>query len=317
MKKILITIKYFYFSIYQAYKNWKRYNNSEYELDRLDFKLLVHTHSIEKGLSIEKPRLGFGHAKQQEMMEWITKLQKSDSKFYAETIQMAVASLWAYLKYHEIHNYKDEFIEKICAFLELNQYDDTEQKLGGVQKIKKKDMHFNIEDVEKMFTTRHSIRDFADSEVEMARIEKAIRLAQSCPSACNRQGVRTYIVHSKKADALKTWLTGIGGFEDTVKEFILITGKLSAYKPDDYYQYVVSASIFAAYLSLTLHTYGLGACIIQRAVVWTEEWEEIQKKYKIPLDEQAICVLGVGNLKDEFSVPVSHRFDIQNISTWI
>ena len=136
------------------------------------------------------------------MMEWITKLQKSDSKFYAETIQMAVASLWAYLKYHEIHNYKDEFIEKICAFLELNQYDDTEQKLGGVQKIKKKDMHFNIEDVEKMFTTRHSIRDFADSEVEMARIEKAIRLAQSCPSACNRQGVRTYIVHSKKADML-------------------------------------------------------------------------------------------------------------------
>ena len=79
----------------------------------------------------------------------------------------------------------------------------------------------------------------------------------------------------------------------------------------------MSASIFAAYLSLTLHTYGLGACIIQRAVVWTEEWEEIQKKYKIPLDEQAICVLGVGNLKDEFSVPVSHRFDIQNISTWI
>ena len=111
----------------------------------------------------------------------------------------------------------------------------------------------------------------------------------------------------KDATVFKEWMNGTGGFEQAIKEFILITAKRSVYMPHEINQYIVSASMYAAYLSLALHAYGLGACVVQRSVVINEKWERIRKILDIPGDEQAICLLGIGNLKDEYCVPVSHR----------
>lgn len=47
-------------------------------------------------------------------------------------------------------------------------------------------------------------------------------------------------------------LTGIDGFAEKVDRFVLITGKTSTYRIDEINQYIISESIYAAYLSLTL-----------------------------------------------------------------
>ena len=67
--------------------------------------------------------------------------------------------------------------------------------------------------------------------------------------------------------------------------------------------------MYAAYLSLTLHLYGLGSCICQRIVTWNEKWDDYRKKMNIPSDEQVVCVLCVGNLKEKCRVPISHRIN--------
>lgn len=269
-------------------------------------ELLRNTHSIEKGLSISRPRLGFGHNKQDEMMEQIRILYKSESSYHREVCVMALNAINEYLLYHKSKLYEDDFCNKLNCFLE-DYAEVLEEKIGGTVVFEKKDICFKIPEIENFFLTRHSIRNFDDKNIDVAKLKKALYLAQRAPSACNRQGVRTYVLSENTSKMFAKELEGVGGFAEDVKQYILVTGKTSSYRIEEQEQYIVSASMYAAYLTLTLHLYGLGACVIQRSVIWSNSWEKTRKKLGIESDEQIICLLAVGNLKESCVVPLSHR----------
>lgn len=309
-------IKYIYNSAIGTLKNYKFQKKSYNNPDLIAADLIRNTHSIEKGLSIKKIRLGFGHQKQQEMIEMIEQLEKYDSEYYEEVIKMAVSALDYYINFHDRKNYNDDFIKKMKKFIR-NYEEKIKPNYGGVLEFNSSDLNFNISEIENFFKTRHSIRNFSSTPVDSQLVKKAIMLAQRCPTACNRQGVRTYVIDKKKATFILDRLGGIGGFAEEIDKLIIITAKLSSYRCDEINQYIVSSSIFAAYLSLTLHLYGLGACIIQRPVIWSKQWNSIRKKYNIPSDEQVICMIGVGNLEEKINVPISHRIDIDEFAKFI
>lgn len=298
--------KFYYLELRNSFMQNRIQNDNRFKYNRIAAELIRNTHSIEKGLSIENPRLGFGHKKQEDMMRLIKVLKNSNSEYHKESIKMAIDALYEYIIFHENKNYTDEFIEKLRKFVEENET-DTNYKYGGVQRINKKDMDFDIEEIERFFNTRHSIRDFEKSEVDNSKLRKALELAQRSPSACNRQGVRAYVLSKEQFKQMDGWLDGIGGFADKVNKYVLITSKLTSYRDEESCQHIVSASMYAAYLSLTLHLYGLGACVVQRAVTYSKKWKDLRKKWRIPDDEQAICILSVGNLKQSYTVPISHR----------
>ena len=269
-------------------------------------ELIRNTHSIEKGLSIEEPRLGFGHQKQEEMLAQIETLLKTDNAYFTEVCKMALGALHAYLAFHKEKGYTDDFCEKLQSFVDAHPMEDCES-YGGVLKVRKEDLAFDIPAIEEFICSRHSIRDFDGTPVDDGTLKKALILAQRAPSACNRQGVRAYVLSEEKTKEYAKDLAGVGGFADQAGRIIMITGKRSSYRPNENNQYIVSAAIYAAYLSLTLHLYGLGACVVQRPVVWTSIWEEKRISLGIAEDEQLVCLLAVGNLKEEFPVPMSHR----------
>lgn len=305
--EFLNKIKFIKHQLKQEVEAFNLNNSDKYILERKAGDLIRYTHAIEKGLCISNPRLGFGHEKQRIIMSLIEDLEGLDSSYYQEAILMAEGALKCYLNFHKEKGYSDEMILEIEAFLNSRDISNNILDYGGCITIKQNDMIQSISDCEKLFNTRHSIRDFSEDEVEHETLLKAIQLAKRAPTACNRQGVRVYVVNHKDADVFKEWLNGTGDFEKNIKEFILITAKRSVYKPNEINQYIVSASMYAAYLTLSLHTYGLGACVVQRNVVINDEWSNIRKMMKIQGDEQAICMIGVGNLKDEYLVPMSHR----------
>lgn len=287
------------------------------ELNRIAGELLRNTHSIEKGLSINNPRLGFGHEKQRKMMVEIEQLQNSQSPYHIEVCRMAVDALSEYLFFHKNNGYSDDFCNDLEKFLKSQDVYSATVKMGGTQTIRKEDLIFDIPQIEKFFQSRHSIRDFQESELDDEMLRKALLLAQSAPSACNRQGVRAYVLDQKKSNYLAGQLSGIGGFEDAVGRYILITAKTSVYRFEELNQYIVSASMYAAYLTLSLHLYGMGACIVQRPVVWTKEWDVNCNMFGIDKDEQIICTLAVGNLKEECTVPLSHRLQNETMITFL
>ena len=278
-------------------------------------ELIRNTHSIEKGLSISNPRLGFGHAKQQEMMDMISVLFESDDMYHKEACSMAISSLTAYIDYHEAQGYSDEFIPLLKTFLKDHTIKDY--SFGGVFRLENNDLQFDIEAIERFFRSRHSIRDFSKVPVGDDDIRDALILAQTAPSACNRQGVRAYVLSHDKSIEFGNSLPGIGGFAQDVDRFIMITGKTTSYRSNEVNQYIVSASIYAAYLSLTLHLYGIGSCVVQHSVTWNERWENTRKKYNIPNDEQIVLLLAIGNIKDVFLVPLSHRLDNRIVAHFI
>ena len=111
---------------------------------------------------------------------------------------MALAVLHSYVRFHQFHNYTDEIITKIDQHISQH-YEQISNwaNYGGILAYQAQSIQFDDHMIEQLFFTRHSIRDFDDSAVDQELIKKAVELAQRCPSACNRQGVRVYNIPTR------------------------------------------------------------------------------------------------------------------------
>lgn len=285
-----------------------------FEIHRVLADLIRDTHSIEKGLSIKNPRKGFGVEKIERIFKRIATYEELGGHPGDEAVLMACDVLHQYICWHLEADYSSDELTKIMdQYRRLSESVPAhKQSYGGVTDIDRAqlDAEIDFKAFQRVVLSRHSVREFSQEPVSRDKLERAVELATYCPSACNRQGVRLYVLRKDKHALIKDWLEGIGGFDGEIDTFLLITGIRSAYRVNEEGQYVVSASIFAGYLSLTLHACGLGSCLIQRPVLWSDKWITLARELGIPEDEQIVCVLGAGNLEERFRVPVSHRLPL-------
>lgn len=302
-------LKYYYNILISQSHFLKNYGTEASKKNLLAAELSRNIHSIEKGMTIENPRLGFGQKKLEDIFRLLDSLSNSADDYHREVCQMAVDAMKDYLAFHQARSFRKDFFTDVENAVAKYDKAGDHKSTGGTLMLEKKDLQFDIPAIETFFRTRHSIRDFDASDVDDEKLLKALKLAQTTPSACNRQAVRAYVLNPERNQAFIDQLSGIGGFAGAVKRFIVITGKTSAYRLNEINQYIVSAGMYAAYLTLTLHLYGFGACVVQRPVIWTQEWESNRKSFGIPEDEQLICLLAVGNLKESCTVPLSYRLE--------
>ena len=285
--------------------------------DRLASRIVRFVHSIEKGLSIESPRAEFGYEKIQTLYGWIKDYLLLDNSDRT-CVYMAADALAAYCLYHDrigVNSDKIKTVKNIAYELaQIKVKDGIFDTYGGTKTLKKEELVFDKALIKRLFETRHSIRQFDKKSVSDELIAEAVKMAQSAPSACNRQGVRVYISDAQKfiSDYGQN-LSGVGGFIENCDKVLVISGKISVYEESEYKQFIVSAAIFAGYLSLALHSLGLGACVVQRSLRADETWVSFCQKNNIPNDEQVVCLIAVGNVKDETLVPYSKRFDVETI----
>lgn len=290
---------------------------NQYRATLLEAHIIRLCHSIEKGLSIEAPRLGFGVAKINELFKMAGEYRglNTGCDFCLNILRDALKE---YFVFHDEKGFDSEDYRATKTLYKefFGDVSNSDEKYGGTQSLCLNDLDYNINEIEKLFYTRHSVREFSGEDVDIELVKKAVHLAQTAPSACNRQAVRVYAIKPDKyIKDMNTNLEGIGGFAEDVSYFLLITGKVSAYSDQEVNQFAVSASIFAGYLSLALHAYKIGACIVQRGIRYTKQWEEFAKANGIPGDEQIVCMIGIGCLKDTTTVPISKRFDTDKIFT--
>lgn len=310
-------------SIIGALVKQERYIDKVTNLDKntcacLEGEIIRKVHSIEKGLSLGTPRKFFGISKITEMISMTTRYKEyPDAK--QDILLMVSDAIGAYLDFHKFE-IDDERLSGIVEFYNNFAINHTQQfEYGGTQTVR---YHFDDKDYDSLseiVNSRHSVRDFSGEEVPIRLLNKALQLAFRCPTACNRQGIRAYVIGGKRKEEMQFWLTGIGGFAEQVDKYILITGKLSVYRASEAYQfqYAVTASIFAGYLSLALQSLGIGACLIQRPLVRTKEWIKLSKKFEIPEDEQIVLLIGTGMLKEEYKVPVSNRIKFEEMVRYL
>lgn len=258
------------------------------------YELLQTSHRLEKGLLNENPKPLWGWEKAERIA---TLLKVNDDEFSNRTGRGVLKA------YIESKKKSDNSNEREMAIQFLERYPEIEQEntLGGALILKREDI--TIKDkkaVEQLFITRHSCRDCEERLVSRGDINAAIELALRCPSACNRQLTNCYVYQSKE---LQT---------------IILTANIRAYEMSEFNDWFVSPSIFAGYLSLSLHFYGIGSCVYRKQLYGHHRYnEEMKKKCNIPDDEMIILEIRFGYYKDEFKVAVSNRHNVDDITKYV
>jgi len=321
IKEIIKDLQCFCLDLESFWRIFRIEHSAKFRKTKLLGEIIRNTHSIEKGLSLKDVRLGFGLAKFRDTNKVIEEYVSLGGILQVDQILMFMDAMKGYLDFHDEKNFTNKDVEEVARLYESlckKVHFKAVGKLGGVLKISKRQYSREQKDLlAEVFINRHSVRDFANTPVNEECLRNAIELAMHCPSACNRQCQRLYIVDRKDFHKIDGWLNGTGGFGESLGKLLFVTANMSVYRRYEMLQWVVTGSIFAAYLSLALEIFNIGSCFVQRPILPNKKWRNMASKLNIPEDEQIVCCIGIGNLKETYTVPVSHRLPLDEIVTFV
>ena len=236
------------------YERFQRYalgKGQTHIYDYLDTQLKIYIHIIEKGFSFNHIKKGFGKEKLMTILNLLK--QCEDENYFPESYYKAVRILSFYCKYADENNVDISYIDKRYR---------TEKDLSDVGYA----VFSDVEILDKMnfydfAHARHSIRYFSSKKVSNDDIINAVKLAQTAPSACNREAVNVYcLTDTKKIESVLEIQEGAKGFENVTALFI-ITAKLSRYTYiKEYSTPYVDGGIFMMNLMYALNYYKIASC---------------------------------------------------------
>jgi len=302
-------IKLFFLVVYRSLKslifNVYQLRKGQYKNDMI----LQIAHRLEKGLCIDSPKPLWGWEKARVLAQLLC--DESIGSFEKNT---ANAVLHAYLQNKRKAGVEDQkkalqFEDEYPRLKQSDYYSDC----GGSIHLRKEDLVCEMPPIEKLFKCRHSVRDFEESEVSMDKILKAINMANMCPSACNRQPTHVYIISNK----IWNRYTNDPNQVYNANKHLLITANRRAFSIGEINDWIVSASIFTGYLTLSLTAMGIGSCVIKKGLLNDDAYIPLKKHCGILEEEKIIIEIAIGNYKNEFNVPVSNRKTVQQITTII
>lgn len=275
------------------------------------YHLRILTHVIEKGLSLPKVRKGFGKEKVKTLLELLDKyIEINDNSYDTEAFINALAALQVYVDSAKENECDISFIDmqKYQAYLDASVncgvcwFDSAKQK----EEIKSKSFQEFAE-------SRHSIRGFSDEKVPEQLVKEAVRLAQTAPSACNRQSSR--VIHIQDKSLCEKILDVQGGAKGhSVTEVILVAADL------DLYHYIsemhvpyVDGGIFVMNLLYALTYYGIGTC----PLIWNdygEKGKKLRELINIPGNLHVVAVVQIGMYPEgECKYAISQRRALDSI----
>lgn len=282
--------------------------------ESLEAEILRQTHVIEKGMSLESPRKGFGQEKIKVLLllinEYINKMYVTDSSV---PFQNAICVLKEYVKLQKKLEYYNPEIEDNLK--KLNQY-VTMNLNCGITEIVLDELNTKIHsEYSDFIESRHSCRQFSTRKISLETIRKCIELAQKSPSACNRQPVKVYMSEKSEINRyLEEYIAGNKGFADQCDKYLIITSDMSAYHHDyERNQLYLDAGIFTYGLIQALHYFGIASCILQNGEFKKKDMEIREKLKIVPNNEKIVAFIAVGYYKDKFNVAQSQRKIIDDV----
>lgn len=272
------------------------------------YKLRILTHVIEKGLSLPYVRKGFGKDKVKQLVELLDDyISIKDNSYDEDAFLNALAALQTYVENAE---------ENECdiSFVDMTKYAEyMDEKIScGIEWFEpsKEETSMTFEELAK---NRHSIRGFSDKKVPEESVQKAIKLAQTAPSACNRQATR--IIHIQDRELCEKILGIQGGSKGhSVTEVMLIASDL------DLYHYMsemntpyIDGGIFLMNLLYALTYYGIGTC----PLIWEdygEKGKKLRELIKVPENLHIVAVVQIGMYPEEkCKYAISNRRKFEDI----
>ncbi|GEN51411.1 nitroreductase family protein [Alkalibacterium pelagium] len=277
---------------------------------QIEARLTKEYHSIEKGLSYNNLRLGFGKRVIDNIIALMKDYRKQGFPLNAHVYSTALSNLNNYIKIHKENNCDvSDLEEDFKILMEGSDLKDT----GGVLHLSKEEILKKTKGDYKDFSqSRHSVRDYSEEPVSYEIIEDALQLATKTPSACNRQTWKVRIVEEQ---TLKKFIqknqNGNRGFGDYIDKFIIITTDVQYYdRIRERNQANIDGGMYAMNLLYALHYYGI-ATVSLSASLTIEQENNLRNKFNISDAENFIMFIGLGHYTEEFKVPKSDRRKVQ------
>lgn len=297
---------------YYTFKRFVKYSAREDSEESLIGNITMRAHGIEKGLTMGDFRAGFGRER---LLNLLDGCEDYISKYGLDNIQIhhIATVINDYKVCHQKLGYKldEDIIIKIDHF--LSNFDCPSD--SNIQINCTRDTYFNKNhgDFAEFCKSRHSCRDFDGTPIPVEKIDKAIGLAQTSPSACNRQPARIYVIDSKdKIVELLSLHGGNKGFTHKIDKLIMVCGFIPCYGPTERNCVFTDCGIFAMNLAYSLHYNEIGACILNWSVN-TKKDKAARKLLEIPNEEEICCLIACGNVPEAFKVCNSRKKEINSI----
>jgi hypothetical protein len=310
--RFFMTCKEFY--RYDA-ERFLKYSNSFYQFDnaeKLIGVIVAEYHVIEKGLTMPELRVGFGVEIMKALIKhcnlYSTQICASNSEHFFH----AISVIAEYKFFHENNNFHlDETLSRSIEDI-LSKFGTTKPSMQ-ISITKEEYFKNTYSTFEDFSSSRRSLRNFSGS-IGLPLIEKAVKLAQNAPSACNRQPSRVYIIQNKMViSQILDIQTGNRGFGHLTDKLIVLTAELACYlslsERNDVY---VNGGIYAMNLLYALHYYRIGACTLNWCSVPDQDLE-LRRICSIKPSETVILIIACGGVPDKFRLTVSHRNNYKNI----
>lgn len=260
-------------------------------------------HTVEKGLSYLNYRPGFGKENVEALVRSLEQYSKQYSvdKFFYQT---ALSVLNEYVRKNAEYGVENKELSKRISALPGKKNEAG----GAIKFVPLSSEELSKANYKELVETRHSIRHFSDKPVELERVENAVKLAQYTPSACNRQGWKTYIVNDKAVlrEVLKNQ-NGNRGFGQEFDKLLVVVGDLRCFNRDrEVSQVYIDGGMYAMRVLDSLY-YERIASVPLSASLTKEQEENVRKLLKLDPAEVLIMFIGIGNYPDECQTTRSER----------
>lgn len=293
------------------------------EDQEVDFKsrMLLQVHRIEKGLGLEDCEPGHSIVVAEDLIFRMKEYIKNGYNIEDYAFKETFAVLNAYINYQRKYGDQDwpplkglerrysdivgyigtEIAQSILASFCAGSYEVSLDELNDGRNI----------DFKRLVSSRHSMRMFSNKEISIDYIEQIIQIANKAPSACNRQPAKVYFVKDKdKVNSVDFLITGNHGFEGKIPCYAILAEDRAYFTGEEEFQWYINGGIYLSYLTLAMHSMGIGSCIMQWKAFHKNE-RELKQILGISSREAIIAIVGCGYYKENTRVICAQRKSIE------
>lgn len=280
-------------------------------------QIIMEYHVLEKGLTMPRRHLGFGHDVVMGLMGSINDFSRLFGTGDPQ-VRHAIGCVKAYYDLHVRSGFdmtqQREYWGGVKMFCEQHRnIPDSEQR-----ELSSAEFYSSNESAFPAFAhSRHTSR-YYEGSVDIKKITDSVSLAMTAPSACNRQYVRVCCVsdHSVRDDILKLQ-NGNRGFGGDADKLLVVVADLMGirwpYERNDVY---TNAGIFIMNLSYALHYNRVAHCILNWSVDPATDIR-LRELLKINESETVVSFISCGNAPEKLMIASSPRKDLKDVFTEI
>ena len=203
--------------------------------------VLLLSHALEKGLIYNEPKPNWGIAKANSLFDKIEYLLNNNMT----PTSFEIIEGLSVLEIYSIKNKQVQLSNKVLSLRKKYLIFDI-YPAGRIEKTSSE--LFNYNDAESFIRSRRSVRFFTDRLVDENKILQAIDIANSTPSACNRQPCKVYYsIDTDTISEMGNFFLTAYRFETGIPQLLVVTSSLSLFSSDEYLQPLVNGGMFLIY----------------------------------------------------------------------